>query len=132
MALGANSIANEANTVSVGSPGNERRITNVARGQNGTDAVNVDQLRSARNDLRRGIAGAVALVTMTPSGPGKTVLNLGWGYFKTENAISMTVAHRLKAWEERMDGRSALMFNAGVAYGINGDPVVRAGASFEF
>lgn len=44
VALGNNSVASEPNTVSVGSPGNERRITNVAPGVNGTDAVNKDQL----------------------------------------------------------------------------------------
>lgn len=44
VALGKDSIASEPNTVSVGSPGNERRITNVADGTNSTDAVNKRQL----------------------------------------------------------------------------------------
>ncbi len=44
VALGKDSIASEPNTVSVGSPGNERRITNVADGVNSTDAVNKGQL----------------------------------------------------------------------------------------
>ncbi|BDD88632.1 YadA-like family protein [Desulfofustis limnaeus] len=44
VALGNNSIADEPNTVSVGSVGNERRITNVAPGVNSTDAVNKGQL----------------------------------------------------------------------------------------
>ncbi|MET0013680.1 MAG: YadA-like family protein [Sedimenticola sp.] len=46
VALGQNSIATEANTVSIGSASLQRRITNVAAGVNGTDAVNVDQLNS--------------------------------------------------------------------------------------
>jgi autotransporter adhesin len=44
VALGNNSIADEPNTVSVGSVGSERRITNVAPGVNSTDAVNKGQL----------------------------------------------------------------------------------------
>jgi hypothetical protein len=44
VALGKDSVASEPNTVSVGSPGNERRITNVAEGVNSTDAVNRRQL----------------------------------------------------------------------------------------
>ena len=44
MALGAQSLADRANTISVGSVGFERQITNVAAGTAGTDAVNKDQL----------------------------------------------------------------------------------------
>jgi len=44
VALGKDSVATEPNTVSVGSSGNERRITNVAAGINSTDAVNMGQL----------------------------------------------------------------------------------------
>ena len=44
VALGKDSVASEPNTASVGSPGNERRITNVAPGVNSTDAVNKGQL----------------------------------------------------------------------------------------
>ena len=47
VALGQGSIANLPNTVSVGAPGAERRITNVAAGVNPTDAVNVSQLSAA-------------------------------------------------------------------------------------
>ncbi len=44
VALGSGSVANEDNVISVGSVGNERKITNVANGTNDTDAVNVSQL----------------------------------------------------------------------------------------
>ena len=47
VALGFNSIANRENTVSVGSQGNERQITNVAAGTERTDAVNKGQLDDA-------------------------------------------------------------------------------------
>ncbi|MDW8458330.1 MAG: hypothetical protein RMM52_04390 [Verrucomicrobiota bacterium] len=51
VALGANSVATEPNTVSVGAPGMERRVTNVDDGRNGTDAVNVRQLRRTESRL---------------------------------------------------------------------------------
>jgi autotransporter adhesin len=52
VALGDGSVADRANTVSVGSAGNERQVTNVAAGTATTDAVNVGQLNDA-------VAGAV-------------------------------------------------------------------------
>ncbi|MFA9441931.1 beta strand repeat-containing protein, partial [Uliginosibacterium sp. sgz301328] len=48
-AIGANSVADRANTVSVGSAGNERQIVNVAAGTQDTDAVNVSQLKGVTN-----------------------------------------------------------------------------------
>ena len=51
------SLANASNTVSVGSAGNERRITNVAAGINPTDAVNMNQLQSVATGLGSQIAG---------------------------------------------------------------------------
>ncbi|WP_031364117.1 ESPR-type extended signal peptide-containing protein [Caballeronia sordidicola] len=50
VAIGSNSSAIRANTVSVGSAGKERQITNVAAGTALTDAVNVTQL-TALSDL---------------------------------------------------------------------------------
>src|SRR5690606_32820414 len=47
VALGQGSVADRDHTVSVGSAGNERQITNVAAGTEGTDAVNLDQLEEA-------------------------------------------------------------------------------------
>jgi hypothetical protein len=46
-----------ANTVSVGAPGGERRITNVAAGISPTDAVNVSQLNSLSANFQRQITG---------------------------------------------------------------------------
>ena len=45
VAIGEGSKATEENTVSVGSDETKRRITNVDKAQNGTDAVNYDQLK---------------------------------------------------------------------------------------
>jgi len=46
VALGQGSVADQANTVSVGSAGNERRVTNVAAGVAATDAANVGQMQA--------------------------------------------------------------------------------------
>ncbi|WP_244130374.1 YadA-like family protein [Burkholderia sp. BCC0044] len=47
VAIGINSVAQEANQVSVGDVGRERRISNMAAGTRGTDAVNLNQLTDA-------------------------------------------------------------------------------------
>ena len=56
VALGNGSVANEANTVSVGSVGNERRITNVADGRADHDAANMGQLREIQNQSNTALA----------------------------------------------------------------------------
>jgi hypothetical protein len=52
VALGAGSIADQANTVSVGSAGNERKVVNVAAGTASTDAVNVGQLNAVVGEVK--------------------------------------------------------------------------------
>ncbi|ACA93834.1 MULTISPECIES: YadA family autotransporter adhesin [Burkholderia cepacia complex] len=47
VAIGINSVALETNQVSVGDVGRERRISNLAAGTKGTDAVNLNQLSDA-------------------------------------------------------------------------------------
>ena len=52
VALGNNSTNDRANTVSVGSVGSERQITNVAAATARTDAVNFGQFTDGLSDLR--------------------------------------------------------------------------------
>ncbi|MCA8274957.1 YadA-like family protein [Burkholderia sp. AU30280] len=47
VALGANSVADRTNVVSVGSTAQTRQITNLAAGTQGTDAVNLNQMTAA-------------------------------------------------------------------------------------
>ncbi|WP_143751053.1 YadA-like family protein [Burkholderia sp. HI2714] len=47
VAIGAGSVATERNTASFGTPGNERRLTNIAAGVNPTDATNLQQVNNA-------------------------------------------------------------------------------------
>ncbi|WP_297202371.1 YadA-like family protein, partial [uncultured Pluralibacter sp.] len=62
IALGSNSVANRENTLSVGSKGNERQITNVADGKELTDAVNVGQLKGVESTVKN-IGGNVNNLT---------------------------------------------------------------------
>ncbi|WP_080422329.1 YadA family autotransporter adhesin [Burkholderia ubonensis] len=52
VALGQGSVADRADTISIGSAGHERWITNVRPGYRDTDAVNVAQLRAAGLDIK--------------------------------------------------------------------------------
>jgi autotransporter adhesin len=135
VALGANSVADEANTVSVGSAGNERRVTNVAAGVNGTDAANVSQLNALRNDmgaslssLQRsafgGVAAAMAMPTLIPSGPGKTVVSAGVANYKGYSAIAAAATYR--------SGNGKWLVNGAASVTPGGDTGVRAQVGYEF
>lgn len=63
VAIGANSTATQANTVSFGTAGNERRLTNVAAGVNATDAVNMSQLTGLTAGFQSQLSGLQAEVT---------------------------------------------------------------------
>ncbi|WP_322026023.1 YadA-like family protein [Burkholderia sp. BCC1977] len=101
VALGNGSKATEANTVSFGSDGQERRLVNVADGINKTDAVNKGQLDRALggmqgqiNDMSRnaysGIAAATALTMIPGVDPGKTLsFGIGGGSYKGYQAVAM-------------------------------------------
>ncbi|WP_196484855.1 YadA family autotransporter adhesin, partial [Burkholderia territorii] len=118
VAIGANSTdGGRSNVVSVGSPGAERQITNVAPGTQGTDAVNLNQLNSsvnsgirtansytdqrintvnqAINDVARnaysGIAMSMAMSgTYLPSlNPGEKTLGVGLGGYQGYGAVAI-------------------------------------------
>ena len=117
VALGSNSTdGGVSNVVSVGSAGNERRITNVAAGVNNTDAVNVAQLNASSanilseanaytdrkiNDLsdeaHRGIAGAIAMSRAIMSlNPGESGLSAGFGQSGSQGAVALSFQHNTK------------------------------------
>jgi autotransporter adhesin len=101
VALGSGSKATEANTVSIGSDGHERRLVNVADGISKTDAVNKGQLDRAIggmqgqiNDMSRnaysGIAAATALTMIPGVDPGKTLsFGVGGASYKGYQAVAM-------------------------------------------
>jgi trimeric autotransporter adhesin len=137
VALGAGSVANQANTVSVGSPGNERRITNVAPGIFGTDAVNLNQLTNVQGLLtnqifgvqreeRRGIAAAMASSSIvTPIRPGGTTIGLTGGFFRSESAIGVNIAHRFQSLP-------GLVAYGAVGFAGGGDVTGKVGGAYEF
>ncbi|MBB2983423.1 hypothetical protein A6456_03690 [Paraburkholderia tropica] len=146
VAIGANSVADRAGAVSVGSEGSERQITNVAAGTSGTDAVNLSQMNSALSQqsntfnqqvqsLQRsintveknayaGVAAAMAMPNLTPSGPGKTVVAAGGGYYKGSSAAAVAVTYR--------SANMHWLANVGVAVTNNGDAGARAQVGYEF
>ena len=70
VAIGSGSTNTVANTVSFGSAGNERRLTNVAAGVNATDAVNVGQLQSTVAGIQSQYAGLQNQISTTSAKPG--------------------------------------------------------------
>jgi len=156
VALGANSVASTANTVSVGSAGSERRITNVAAGVNPTDAVNFAQISSLTaattglttqvnsntasintntaaisslsTESRRGIAAASAFIDAMPSAPGKTRISFGAASFHGEQAVSFNVA---RVFNPTQSGIMPFMIG-GISNSTGGETIFRVGGGFEF
>lgn len=96
VALGANSIATEPDTVSIGQPGYERRITNVAPGVYDTDAVNMSQLRGLDNKVNRVGSMALAFSALAPlqyDPKEPTQYSAGMGTYNGTGAIAVGVFH---------------------------------------
>lgn len=71
VALGAGSEAYEDNVVSVGNKNQQRRVINVDAGKNDTDAVNVSQMKNAKNEA----IGEANQYTDTQISNNNTVIN---------------------------------------------------------
>ena len=116
VAIGANSVANRANTVSVGSAGNERIIANVADGVAPTDAANMRQLQSVANmvgevkkDAMAGTASAMAIGNLPQATiPGKGMMAIGAGYYKGQTATALGVS--------KMSENGRWVFKASASY----------------
>ncbi len=132
VALGSNSVANEANVVSVGDAelGMTRRITNVAPAVREYDAVNFGQLeqglQGVRDEAFAGIAAAAALNPALPSQPGKTAVAMGAATYRGEHAVAVSIAHRV------LNSRHRLQLNGGVAYDSGEHALGKVGVSWEF
>ncbi|KAG8151185.1 YadA family autotransporter adhesin [Burkholderia catarinensis] len=136
VALGANSVADRDNSVSVGAPGQERQITNVARGTAPTDAVNVQQLNdeigSVRNDIdhyRRdasgGIASAVAIANLPQASlAGESMVSIAGGTYSGQSAVAfgLSTATRNGRWVIKASGST----------NTRGTVAVGAGAGFRW
>ncbi len=132
VALGSQSIANEANTVSVGDAdsGITRRITNVAPAIHSADAVNFGQfeqgLQGVRDEAFAGIAAAAAFNPAIPSAPGKTAVSMGAASYRGEHAVSVSVSHSL------LNNQNNVQLNGGLSYDSNEHTLGKVGVSWEF
>ncbi|WP_159463060.1 YadA family autotransporter adhesin [Caballeronia ptereochthonis] len=131
VAIGSGSLANEDNTVSFGSQGNERRLTNVAPGINGTDAVNMNQLNTVQNSVNTvarqafaGVAAAMAMPNLTPSQPGKTVVAAGVANYKGYTAVGVGGTYRSM--------NNHWLVNGAASFTPHGDTGVRGQVGYEF
>jgi autotransporter adhesin len=124
VALGAGSSdGGQAGVVSVGSPGNERRITNLAPGQAGTDAVNMNQLGAVANyatalnsalslKVDDELASANALSSLAfATVPGKGMLSAGFGFQQGQGAFAVGFSHQF-------NDRYNTIIRAGGAFGV--------------
>jgi hypothetical protein len=76
VAIGSGSLANEDDSVSVGAPGKERRITNVAAGTAASDAATVGQLVDLRAQIAPQPSTASAESTASPeAAPPSSAMN---------------------------------------------------------
>ena len=105
VALGAGSIASQADTVSVGRSADDeggqynRRITNVAPGYYGTDAVNINQLRNVDSKVDRVGASAAAFSALAPLAydpKEPTQYAAGIGTYNGTGAFAVGVYHYTK------------------------------------
>ncbi|WP_233830957.1 YadA family autotransporter adhesin [Paraburkholderia sp. ZP32-5] len=143
VALGQGSLADRVNTVSIGSAGNERQITHVTAGVQGTDAVNVnqlrqsvgtavdqanhytdDQIRSARRDGYGGTATALAMAALPQAVlPGRGMIAMAGGMYAGQSALALGVSQlsNTGAWVYKVQGStdSRGQFGASVGAGMH-------------
>lgn len=141
VAIGKDSVADKPNTVSVGSKGNERTITNVAPGrieEGSTDAVNGGQLydvsqrvgdntraiSNLQDESRKGDAMNAALAALKPIGynPAEPAqIMAGVGTYRGQQAIALGAAYYI-------DGST--MVNGGLAYAGDNHLMANAGVTW--
>lgn len=107
------------------------KITNVAPGEDDTDAVNVSQLRglgdavaNVDNRLNKVGAGAAALAALHPvdfDARDKLDMAAGWGHYKGQNSMALGAFYR-------PDERT--LFSMGGTFG-NGENMINAGFTFK-
>ena len=127
------------NAVSVGAPGKERQIKNVAPGTEATDAATVGQVQEVAqgaynnavylsnsinkldNRINKVGAGAAALAALHPiDTDDKFTMGMGYGNYRSAHAMAMGMFYR---------PTEKIMISVGGAFG-NGENMVNAGISF--
>lgn len=127
---------NSAGTVSVGSEGAERVISNVAPGVRDTDAANVGQVKGLAasveqrmNSMQRGANRAIAstaALSFQPvqQHPGQFVMSAGAGHYQGETAVGVGGNYLFQSGRQKV--------YAGVASATGGKPVIQVGFSAAF
>lgn len=99
--LSSSTATDGVKELSVGKPGQETRITNVARGVNGTDAVNVSQLKDEiggvnnrinklNKQRKAGNASGIAAASLLQAyREGQSVLTAGAGQYQGQSAVAV-------------------------------------------
>jgi autotransporter adhesin len=144
VAIGQDSEATEANTVSVGSATNQRRITNVADGVNANDAVTVQQMQqfatSSSEEIGRldkriddvnnqvdevgALASAFSALVPNSRTTGNTQISLGLANYSGADAMAAGLFHYVS---------NNVLVNAGVSTSFSsGETATRAGVTFGF
>lgn len=138
-AIGSNSTdGGQNNVVSMGSFGNERKITNVASGVDATDAANISQLQSTlaaanhytntqinelSKEAHKGIAGSIAMSrALMPLNPGESALGFGLGSSGGEAAAALSMQYYTKV---------GIHINAGASFS-GSDVQVGGGVGIKF
>ena len=136
VALGADSVALEENTVSIGSAGQERRLTNLGEGVNGTDAANMNQLNrvaagmnqkihSVERNANAGIAAALAASSLPqPTQAGKSMVMAGAGYYSGESAVAVGVS--------KISENGNWVVKASTSVNTRSKPTAGAGVGFQW
>jgi autotransporter adhesin len=146
VALGQGSVTDRDNSVSVGSAGNERQITNVARGTESTDAVNVGQMQDSVaqgvsqanaytdqrigamsqqiNDVAKksysGSAAAIAIANLPQApAPGTRIVSVAGGTYSGQSAVGVGVSTftRNGKWIVKASGSTTTSGSFGVGIG---------------
>lgn len=133
VALGANSTLS-AGTVSVGSAGSERRITNVADATNATDAINLSQLNRQHQQLwaeisvldertDRIVAMSAAVAALVPNGriSSSNQFSVGVGAYHSVAALAIGYFRSL--------GNNWLL-NAGLGWSGSQETTVKTGLTY--
>ncbi|MDG2524447.1 ESPR-type extended signal peptide-containing protein [Stenotrophomonas sp. HITSZ_GD] len=103
MAYGLTSARTSIGEVAVGSAGRERQITHVAAGSAATDAVNVEQLQGAINQINQVDIFAVTYDTDASGNPDYSRVTLG-----TVGSATATVIGNLAAGEVSLNSTEAI------------------------
>jgi autotransporter adhesin len=148
--IGVGSALPQGHALSVGAPGKERTVTNVAAGVAGTDGINLNQLNASRDsavqqanrhtelrfqqsearlaDVSRtayaGVAMAMAMPNLSPAKPGSTLVAVGSGGFQGYGAFGLGATYRSP------NGR--VLVNGGLAYSNSGGTAARVQVGYEF